>query len=93
MVFDKDEVWEKGESTSEPNKWRKDICDAWISYAEYGNQESIYGWQVDHIDPDKGDQIVNLRPLQWRNNLAKSDAKGGAWNCIVKSDGNKNIKK
>lgn len=91
-MFDKDKVWEKGKSTSEPNKWRKDTCDAWISYGKYGDRESIYGWEVDHIDPKKGDQIDNLRPLQWENNLAKSDAKGGAWNCAVKSNDSKNVK-
>lgn len=92
MTFDKNEVWEKGKTTSDPAKWRKDACDAWIFFTDYGNQESIYGWQVDHIDPNGGDQINNLRPLQWENNCAKSDSKGGSWNCRVKSNGNKNIK-
>lgn len=92
MVFDKDEVWEKGKSTSDSSKWRKDVCDALIRYVHYGDRESIYGWEVDHIDPDKGDQIDNLRPLQWENNVAKSNAKGGSWNCVVKSKDNKNIR-
>jgi len=86
------QVWEKGKPSSEPNKWRKDACDAWMDYAEYGERDSIYGWEIDHIDPNGGDGLQNLRPLQWNNNVAKSDAKGGSWNCAVKSNGNENVK-
>lgn len=94
MTIDKDEVWKKGktDSNNDAKVFRKDVCDAWIRYNKYGDRDSVYGWEVDHMDPDKGDHIDNLRPLHWENNVAKSDAKGGSWNCAVKSNGNKNVK-
>lgn len=95
MVFDKDEVWKKGKIVEGYNssQYRKDDCDAWMKYDNYGDgRKSIYEWEVDHIDPNKGDNIDNLRPLQWENNVAKSDAKGGSWKCVVKSKDSKNIR-
>jgi hypothetical protein len=86
------QVWEKGEkvSSNDPDKWRKDACGAWIGRISYGNRNSSWGWEVDHIDPDGGDELSNLRPLQWENNLSKSE---GRLKCVVTSDGRKNVKK
>lgn len=80
------QIWERGQIVEgkDPSKIRKDACDAWIKFDEYGNTKSPYGWQVDHIIPRKKlanegfsccaiDNIVNLRPLQWENNLSKGD--------------------
>jgi hypothetical protein len=80
-------VWEKGhpDSNNDPNVWRKDDCTAWMKRSLHGNRESEYGWEIDHIDPDKGDDLSNLRPLQWKNNLDKADKKRLL--CNVKSDG------
>jgi hypothetical protein len=71
-------VWEKGKIVPgyNPNEWRKDECNAWIGRNQYGNRESKYGWEIDHIRPISAggsDYLINLRPLQWENNCAKQD--------------------
>ena len=86
------DVWEKGIIVPmyDPQKWRKDQCGAWISHSQYGNRESQYGWEIDHISPGGADILSNLRPLQWQNNVAKSD---GRLKVCVTAEGNKNIVK
>lgn len=89
------EVWEKATKVAsyDPNKYRKDQCEAWIIRESYGNRNSNYGWEIDHITTksnDCGDELSNLRPLHWENNLKKSD---GNLACAVISRENKNIKK
>lgn len=85
------EVWEKGQiiGKNDPAKWRKDACDAWIKRNHYGNRNSQYGWEIDHIDSDGSDDIDNLQPLQWENNVDKSD---GNLKCNVTANGTKNVK-
>lgn len=83
-------VWEKGATTSDPTKWRKDQCGAWIYSAAYG-KTSDYGWEIDHITPlSQGgkDILSNMRPLHWQNNRRTSD---GRLACKVKASGEKNI--
>lgn len=66
------------------NQVRKDICGAIIVWADYGNRDSKYGWEVDHINPiarGGSDAIGNLRPLHWQNNARKSD---GSLVCAVR---------
>lgn len=66
------------------NQYRKDRCGAWIAWADYGNRDSIYGWEIDHIIPlSKGGQHVtaNVQPLHWKNNAAKAD---GPLVCVVR---------
>ena len=87
-------VWEKAEivGQNEPNITRKDQCGAWIDRKEHGNRNSIRGWEIDHINPeskDGGPELSNLRPLQWENNLAKSD---GRLSCVVIAVGAENIR-
>jgi len=84
-------VWEKGKSVSNNNadEWRKDDCGAWIARNKYGNRNSEYGWEIDHISPGGSDNISNLRPLQWENNVDKSD---GRLKCNVIASGTNNIK-
>jgi hypothetical protein len=93
MAFSDDtirKVWEKG--TVVPNNdsavWRKDSCSAWMQRSKYGDRTSTYGWEVDHIDPNGGDGLANLQPLQWENNVKKGD---GKLVCAVKSSGNSNV--
>lgn len=84
-------VWNKATvmSGNDPARWRQDGCRAWIGWAEYGNRDSQYGWEVDHIDPNGGDHIGNLRALQWENNVAKSD---GRPVCAVTARGQNNVR-
>ena len=69
-------VWEKGivDPSYNSNIWRKDKYGTWIGRAFYGNRDSEYGWEIDHIRPvaEGGtDDIFNLQPLHWQNNVAK----------------------
>ncbi|MFH1288139.1 MAG: HNH endonuclease signature motif containing protein [bacterium] len=82
-------VWEKGEIIpgNDPNVWRKDQCKAWIGRVYYGDRNSQYGWEIDHIRPAPeggSDELYNLRPLQWTNNVSKRD---GRLTCAVTSVG------
>jgi hypothetical protein len=83
------EVWEKGSimPNNNPGDWRKDECGAWIGRKQHGNRNSQYGWEIDHKNPNGGDNIENLRPLQWKNNLSKSD---GRLSCVVTANGKDN---
>lgn len=74
------QIWEKGEIVPgyDKNVWRKDQCGAFIKRDMYGdrNDKYNYGWEIDHIKPDsKGgkDIISNARPLQWYNNVTRSN--------------------
>jgi len=91
-MFDEEmiqKVWEKGKPVlnNNPVEWRKDDCGAWIGRKYHGNRDSQYGWEIDHINPNGGDGINNLRPLQWENNLSKSD---GKLVCVITADRKEN---
>jgi hypothetical protein len=103
MAYDKDEVWELGKVVAgfDGNRWRKDACGAWMAYNKYGDMDSDYGWQVDHIFPTSvleendvaesdRDNIINLRPMQWKNNDVK-DKDYPTYNTAVTSSEKKNI--
>ena len=79
-------VWEKGRKVenNDPNVWRIDECGAWIQRTQYGNRNSQYGWEIDHISPGGADTLSNLRPLQWQNNVDKSD---GRLKCNITANG------
>ncbi len=86
-------VWEKGHvvSNNDPNVYRKDDCKAWIRRNAYGNRDSQYGWEIDHIKPESeggGDELSNLRPLQWQNNAKKQSGRLG---CAVTASGQNNV--
>jgi len=82
-------VWNKGKVVSNnPDRWRKDTCDAWINRGDYGNRDSEWGWEIHHVDSEKGDDLDNLIPLHWKNNVATGD---GALQCPVTASGNRNI--
>ena len=74
-------VWEKGTiiPNLSPDLWRWDQPQNLIKRTEYGNRESEYGWEIDHIRPvsDGGsDALGNLRPLQWAANAKRQNANG-----------------
>ena len=83
-------VWYKGRiiTNNDPNVWRKDQCDAWIMRNQYGNRDSGWGWEIDHINPFGGYSLSNLRPLHWKNNLAKSE---GRLKCVITARGSDNV--
>lgn len=79
-------VWGKAPiaETVKTDGMRLDPCKALMRLEEYGNRDSEYGWEIDHVVPeqllednrvpqDLIDNIDNLRPMHWNNNLKKSD--------------------
>ena len=71
-----DNVWKKGRPIPnwDPAQWRHDDFGNPIKYSEYGNRNSKYGWEIDHIVPkadDGSDELRNLRPLQWEANVKR----------------------
>lgn len=98
-------VWEKGQIVRGYNSdmYRKDPCGAWIAWDKYGVNDSIYGWEIDHIYPQSRleeqncsveliDDLTNLRPMQHQNNASKSDDYP-SYIAVVTSEGRKNIYK
>lgn len=80
-------VWRK--ATLEPGLtgFRKDVCGASMFRSRYGDRSSTYGWEIDHIKPvalGGTDDLSNLRPLQWENNVHKDDDYP-QWYCKVKN--------
>ena len=84
------------------NRFRKDACGAWIIRDKYDDQDSLYGWQIDHIVPqallkEKGysqdmiDNPINLRALQHENNNSKGDDYP-SYTAVVSSEETKNVK-
>ena len=82
-------VWQKGIIITgyDPNVYRKDTCGAWMRKDAYGNTNSDYGWEIDHIRPkSRGgtDELSNLQPLQWENNRHKGDDYP-QWSCKIRA--------
>jgi len=89
----KSAAWNKAQvvANNDPNAWRGDECGAWINWKEYGNRDSQYGWEVDHItSKDHGgtDANSNLRALQWQNNASKG---AGRLKCAVTAKDQNNV--
>lgn len=62
-----EQVWELARTVEgfNPDMIRKDACGAWIMKNQYGNRDSIYGWEIDHVFPlsmGGTDNVINLRP-------------------------------
>lgn len=73
------QVWDKGIIVDGYDKdlYRRDAAGAWIAFHSYGNRDSVFGWEIDHVYPQAmggDDDIKNLRPLHWRNNESKGDS-------------------
>lgn len=74
---------------------RKDACGAWIMKSQYGNRDSVFGWEIDHVYPlamGGDDEIINLRAMQWENNLSKGDDYP-IYKSKLQAEGNKNVYK
>lgn len=89
------DVWQRGRIVSgyDKDKYRQDECGAWIMWIKYGDRSSEFGWEIDHIISEANggkDILSNLRPLQWKNNLDKSD---GRLKCNIVANGNHNVDK
>lgn len=81
-------AWQKAQIVPgrDPGTMRKDACGAWIVWADYGNTNSDFGWEIDHIHPvAKGgtDHPSNLQALHWKNNRAKGDSTTGFVPAVV----------
>lgn len=98
------EVWNRANSVEgyDASRFRKDACGAWIARDKYGDTDSIYGWQIDHIVPrslleengfseEQIDNKLNLRALQHDNNASKSDDYP-SYTASVTSEGTQNIR-
>lgn len=77
-------VWNKGRiiPNFSPVIWRWDACGNVMKWVEYGNRNSAYGWEIDHVLPvakQGSDDFSNLQPLNWENNARKSD--NFPWSC------------
>lgn len=96
------QVWEQGNVIDgyPANMIRQDACGAWIRFDMYGDRRSVFGWEIDHIYPEKLlqqanvpqeeiDALVNLRPMQWQNNVAKGD-NYPQYKSLIVSDDKKN---
>ena len=69
-----EKVWAKAYPVGsfDPDYLRKDESGAWITKDQYGNKQSVFGWEIRHIKPlsDGGARKVsNLRPIQLRSRV------------------------
>lgn len=96
-------VWEKGRAVlGYDSKFvRKDACGAWMSFEDYNDRNSPFGWEIDHVYPKSKleklnvpDELINhidnLRPMNWHNNVSKDDDYP-VYQATVKSEDDHNI--
>lgn len=91
MPFNKEiieEVWKKATVIQgyDEDHFRKDCCGAIIAREKYGDLDSVFGWQIDHVYPQSlggTDIIDNLRAMQWQNNESKKDDYPSYYSSVV----------
>lgn len=69
-------VWVKGQIIPgyDASVYRRDDYGLAMRFSDYGDRNSNYGWEIDHITPvasGGGDHLGNLRPLHWRTNVSR----------------------
>lgn len=60
----------------DPYVWRYDPYGRVMKWQDYGNRNSQFGWEIDHVKPQSAggsDNLSNLQALNWQSNAAKSD--------------------
>ncbi len=80
-----DKIWQKGFEVPglDPKVYRTDAADGLMKRSLYGNEGNL-GWEVDHIcskeklkalgvPENRWDDMVNLRPMNAKNNVAKGE--------------------
>ena len=90
-------IWEKGLVIEgyDKNMYRQDFAGAWISRDKYGDTNSTFGWEIDHVYPKElggDDHFINLRPMNWRNNRSKG-TDFPKYQGTITSEKNRNIEK
>lgn len=89
-------VWleaDKSDCLTHTNDYRKDVAGAYMKWQDYGNCDSDYGWEIDHIIPVSaggGDDLDNLQAMHWKNNLAKGDSTRRTFKSAVVGWGGEN---
>jgi hypothetical protein len=68
-------IWGKGTRVQgkDPSKWRADAYGTLMFFDDYGKRHSVYGWEYDHIVSWGGNDLNNLQPMNWLNNVRKSN--------------------
>ena len=77
----------------DPDKWRQDYAGAYMWWIKYGDTDSQYGWEIDHIKPLDKDgtyEKTNLVAMQWENNRHK-DNNYPRWETNRSFDGENNV--
>ena len=75
-------VWEKGKLSHglNPDLWRQDDFGNLIYRYSYGDRQSEFGWEEDHIvlkSHGGSDEVSNLRPLHWWPNARRQPGNCG----------------
>lgn len=87
---DTQQIWQKGAVVAgvAPNKYRKDVCGAWMQRDKHGDRDHLFGWEKHH--PNGTEDPERRIPLQWKNNLETGD---GSLKCPVTAKGNTNVER
>jgi hypothetical protein len=59
----------------DPWEFRLDHYGTLMRWSDYGNRNSEFGWEFGHVRAAAlggTDGISNLRPINWKNNIAES---------------------
>jgi hypothetical protein len=79
------DVWNKGALIPgyDSTIWRRDQLGYIIWFSDYGDRNSEYGWEIDHIIATAiggSDDLSNLRPLHFRANAGLGGVLSGLLN-------------